>query len=735
MRMSRRRLTALLAEAEELPPSQAQVTAFRKAVGHAAAAGMTDLLIDARLGLVDAMIAADARDVSEVNDALTAFAQTVALHVADPGAFDEDQQDRLWWQFGVLGLVMTGLPDYSPATVRRLLDDMERHCRPDRDDRYMICSLRVMLAEATGDTELGDRSLAELRHLQAPDYTCPACMHMMQVRYLERTGRDEEAIAAAEPLLAGLLPCLTDDQPHRTLALLTLPYLRTGRLEEARDAYRMAVRHKLPQADLARLLHFCVVTGNLEQALTLFKRNLEMLENAPLTEHDMDLAASAALMCRAMVEAGRGEEVLIWPANPELGETEDEEWTYRELLEEFRKDALEFAERLDRSTGSTLAGDRVRAVIAAGPSVAHLPLSPLAAHRPSVPPAGAQGRAAAPAGGAGPSAPDEQALRRAYEEAVAHARRGAALSEEGRFDAAIPEFIEAVARFTALGNRRLATYARVDLATAYLSAGRMLDAAEVAEEALPDIPEDRQREYTGLQCRWVLVRAYPALGQHEDALKMVAEMRRLQSEGAPEPVRLPRLDREEAQILSDLDRDEEASALLESAADGYAALGDVPAQLSCLRRAALTAVWSDRPERAADLIGRARAVAGGLPAGDPHAAEQRAFTDFDTARVLSAVGRLEEGLQSAERASAALRELGLPAMATRAATLTGELLGALGRLEEAAGVLRRALAEPAADEEHRNEQESAARLLAEVLRDLGRPEEAARVENAFAMSE
>ena len=52
-------------------------------------------------------------------------------------------------------------------------------------------------------------------------------------------GRDEEAVALAEPVLAGRLTCV--EQPQAILTALLLPYLRTGRRDAARDAHRTGV--------------------------------------------------------------------------------------------------------------------------------------------------------------------------------------------------------------------------------------------------------------------------------------------------------------------------------------------------------------------------------------------------------------------------------------------------------------------------------------------------------------
>ncbi|MEW2357932.1 hypothetical protein [Spirillospora sp. NPDC029432] len=718
MTRSPEELRELLADAEEMPEGEAKVGAVQDVLRWAEAAALLDIEIEARLVLVDALIAL-AQDTEDVNAVITAFTRNVALYGRHPDLFDDYLLDGLWRQFAAQGIVLSLMVEYPLRLVNGVFDDMERRCRPDRDDLHTVHSLRLLLADLSGDREAGERSLAELRHREAADYACPACLATFQVRFLANRGRDAEAIELARPILSGELPCDTGIQPAETLHVLQSCHLRVGDLDEARDAHRLAYRgldHD-SESDVAQHLVFCVLSGNTERALSIVKRDLVLFEGTPTTMYELELAAAAAMVFGALADEGRGGEVLFWPANPDFPEDEDEEWTFAELRDDFARDAAELAARYDARHGNTHVGDRVRATLETRAIVPELPLTPLAARRKELAEAAAVQPAPAPAEGESEAETATQmaAEEDALDEALGHARRGDELLNSGRAGDAIGAFIEATARFTALGQTRLATHARVDLATAYLTVGRALDAAECAEEALPDISPEDDAEYTGMQARWVLACAYPDLDQPGDALDRLAEM----AARTADPAILGRLDRQAGGVLSAEDRDEEAAERYTAAAHHYAAAGNAFEEAVCLRQAALAHCWAGDVDTALATAERAGRVAERFPDGDAErGAWESAVLRYDTARILAAHDRLDEASAEAARAAEAFRETGDRAFVTRCELLAGRLRYGLADHGGAAAALRRALAEsadPDGDEENAAERKRAAELLAEVV--------------------
>ena len=97
-----------------------------------------------------------------------------------------------------------------------------------------------------------------------------------RVRYLTAFGRDEEALAAAAPILTGQRKCL--EVPHRTYSRVLLPLLRLGRPAEAmschRKGYRLIVRNPGFVRQIGKHLLFLALTDNLANGLTLLERHL-----------------------------------------------------------------------------------------------------------------------------------------------------------------------------------------------------------------------------------------------------------------------------------------------------------------------------------------------------------------------------------------------------------------------------------------------------------------------------
>ena len=102
---------------------------------------------------------------------------------------------------------------------------------------------------------------------------CPACELNDRVEYLVFLGQDNQAVSAAEPLLAGELKCTS--VPDRTYGALLEPLLRLGRLEEALDlnheGYRRIAGKRLYVDTAAEHIIFLTRAGQLEEAAKVFQ--------------------------------------------------------------------------------------------------------------------------------------------------------------------------------------------------------------------------------------------------------------------------------------------------------------------------------------------------------------------------------------------------------------------------------------------------------------------------------
>ena len=107
---------------------------------------------------------------------------------------------------------------------------MERRYRAGGHSLQAVHKHRFRVADHVGDVEAAAHWYRLWQTTPRDDLSdCAGCDPTSQVSYLADTGRDAEAVALAEPVLAGRLTCT--EQPQAILTALLLPYLRTGRAE------------------------------------------------------------------------------------------------------------------------------------------------------------------------------------------------------------------------------------------------------------------------------------------------------------------------------------------------------------------------------------------------------------------------------------------------------------------------------------------------------------------------
>lgn len=358
------------------PDGAARILIAEQALAHAEALDDPDLAYAARTAATSAY-----HQGGEPMKAMMTFARCVADYDADPGRRDDNDERLLLWQFKFVTSAMVKFPDLPLDRTLAVLDDMQRRYKAGGHSQQAVYAYRHRVASHLGDTVLADHwyrmwdAAPRDRHSD-----CAGCDPTSKAYHHAWRGRDEEAIAVAEGALTGHLHC--SEQPHGVLTALLLPYLRTGRLDDARDAHRRAYRalsdNKANLEDIAEHITFCGLTGNDMRGLELIERHLSWLEQSPTPKAEMEFAASATLVLRRLLESGQGE-LAVRRAG---GQT-----TVTELGAALWDRAAALAGRFDTRNGNTFQGERIAALMTATPLVDYLPLSVTAAHRPSLPPA------------------------------------------------------------------------------------------------------------------------------------------------------------------------------------------------------------------------------------------------------------------------------------------------------------------------------------------------------------
>ncbi|WP_339155439.1 hypothetical protein [Actinomadura luteofluorescens] len=255
--------------------------------------------------------------------------------------------------------------------------------------------------------------------------------------------------------------------------------------------------------------------------------------------------------------------------------------------------------------------------------------------------------------------------------AAAHCDRGLALLAADRAADAVADLAEAIAAWTAEGMHEQAVHLRVDLAAAYLAAGRHLEAAETAEEALPGLDDDAAR-----RCRLILAHAQKEMGEEDAAATFAALAEDAARDGRHDAV--AHFLEEAGGVLTALDRDAQAAARFAEAAEAGEKAGDPYAVVRTRRRAAMCLLWSGEADEAVAAMDAARAALAGLPPdNEPARVWETALVSYDQARVLGQVGRLPEAAAHAAAAADGFSTLDETDAAEEAARLHKDLKAAL----------------------------------------------------------
>ncbi|MET7959963.1 hypothetical protein [Micromonospora zamorensis] len=311
------------------------------------------------------------------------FSWCVSEFDQDPQPYHQRHLHNLLWHFKYMVNGLLNFPEVPLDRTYAVLDDMERRYRAGGHSLQTVHKHRFRVANHVGDAEAAAHWYRLWQTTPRDDLSdCAGCDPTSQVNYLADTGRDAEAVALSEPVLAGRLTC--NEQPQAILTALLLPYLRTGRDESARDAHREAYRRLRGNLadlwDIGDHVEFCTLTGNEARALELVERHLDWLDRAPSPAAAMHFAATAAAALR---QAGQSGEVTLYRRAAEgrpAGEV-----SALLLADELTQTATGLAERFDARNGTTHQSEWIARRLAVRPRGEHLPLSASVRRRPPRP--------------------------------------------------------------------------------------------------------------------------------------------------------------------------------------------------------------------------------------------------------------------------------------------------------------------------------------------------------------
>ncbi|GAA1755930.1 hypothetical protein [Luedemannella helvata] len=358
------RVREMIAHVWDMPYGAAHIAAAEEAMRHADALGSADLAFHARMAATPAY-----QHGGEPAKAFVTFSWCLSEYDKDPGRHKAEDAELLLWYFKYVISSLTKFPEVPLDRTYEVLDDMQRRYTIGGHSLHAVYQYRWVVAHHLGDDAAADEWYA--KWCAAPrdeNSDCAGCDPTSKVAHLVSRGRFEEAVALGEPVLAGRLGCR--EQPQSILSELMVPYVRTGRLEEARDAHRRAyraVRGMLASmGDINQHIYFCGVTGNEVRGLELIERHLDWLDRAPTPLTAMYFAAASGLVLRRLAEAGHGDVTLRRAAG---------EVTVAALAAELAAQARGLAARFDERNRTGHQSRRVEEWLTAEPIVERLPLT------------------------------------------------------------------------------------------------------------------------------------------------------------------------------------------------------------------------------------------------------------------------------------------------------------------------------------------------------------------------
>ncbi|AEV81041.1 hypothetical protein ACWT_0027 [Actinoplanes sp. SE50] len=271
-------------------------------------------------------------------------------------------------------------------------------------------------------------------------------------------------------------------------------------------------------------------------------------------------------------------------------------------------------------------------------------------------------------------------------ELAGHALRGRALMSLERPEEAIDDFVEAVAICAEHDLEQPGVFARQDLAQAYRAAGRLPEAAEVAEEAVLGFERLGFPEPLN-DTRYMLAGIYRDLDDTGRALELY---RQLIEVLADNPAGRGQLGEDAGMVLYKLDRDAEAALTFRAAAEALREAGDPAGELRVLRRRLMALNYADQVDEAEELIGLVTRRYEELPAElaeQPGVQWGRAIFAFEVGNLLMRRGRWAEALPHLDGAPERLRAIGARDDADRVTGMLSEALLRSGRPAEALALM------------------------------------------------
>ncbi|MET9954760.1 hypothetical protein ABZ135_24890 [Streptomyces sp. NPDC006339] len=288
---------------------------------------------------------------SEPRKSPVVFARLLTLFDEQPDVFDERLRHQLFWRFKWVASALLALPEVPLTSLRQWLTEMrDRYEKAGLGLQPYYAQAYVLAAHVGEDTTVPYELWAARTRTRLSD--CEACETCRRARHHLAAGDDERALRTWAPVLAGQESC--KEEPARSVSYALLPLLRTGRVDEAREAhlagYRACRRNPSMSGEVGRHLEFCALTGNEARGLELLAENRGLFDEVDSPLDQLTFLTGVEVLLQRVELLGHGD----LPAAGFAGRA----WTVAGLRAEVRRRADDLAARFDARNGTTALADR-----------------------------------------------------------------------------------------------------------------------------------------------------------------------------------------------------------------------------------------------------------------------------------------------------------------------------------------------------------------------------------------
>lgn len=340
------RVYDLMEEAEELEDGPEKVALIEQAIHEADVLNDVLLGYEARMSLIEAGMFG-----GFVERAIVAFSWCLARFDESPEDYEEFD---LYWMYK---WVINDLPNFPAVSRQQILDmqdDMERRYRRSGYSMRTVHYLRADNALIMGDFEEAFQRLAKAERSERDEIVdCLACEQSHSVWRFAQLKKNEEAVKAAEPILAGKMSCTV--VPEVTYGYLVRPLLRLGRLEEAlelyRKGYRKISRNPHYVAEIALHMLTLIASDNLQKATRLFEKHLPWAVRTANLDERFEFFNSSSLFLEKLGQKSQRKRKLNLPSQFPCYDTECQ-YAPAELASWFADQAKQIADQFNRRNGN-----------------------------------------------------------------------------------------------------------------------------------------------------------------------------------------------------------------------------------------------------------------------------------------------------------------------------------------------------------------------------------------------